>query len=149
MSTYSFKDTAGAFTHPLAGAFLFAGQIGMNQAHVSMATEKTTHNLAADGNVMVSYIAGDNGSIALEVQQTSDLHAFLLAWYNTIKTLADQGNVTNWATAAITLRNLVDGSIHEATGVSPSKIPDKVYAAQGQNITWTLMAADVQTVTIL
>lgn len=148
MTTYSFKDSSGAFTHPIAGAFLFGGQVGLSQMHISMSTEKSTHDVASDGTIMVSYISGDNGSCALEIQQTSALHAFLLAWYNTIKTLADQGNVTNWATAAITIRNVVDGSTHVLTGVSPSKIPDKVYTAQGQKITWTLMATDVQNVTL-
>jgi len=82
------------------------------------------------------------------VQQTSALHAFLLAWYNAVKTAMLGGDVTNWATASVTFRNLVDGSIHECTGVSPSKIPDKVYAAQGQHLTWVLMAADIQSVTL-
>lgn len=148
MTTYSFKDSSGAFTHPLAGAFPFAGQIGMNQLHVAMATEQTVHDLAADGTIMVSAVAGDNGSLAIEVQQTSLLHQFLLAWYNQIKILRDQGNVQDWATAAVTVRNMVDGSTHVCTGVSPSKIPDKVYAAQGQKLTWNLMCADIQNVTV-
>lgn len=148
MTTYSFKDSSGAFTHPLAGAFVFAGQIGLSQLHVAMLTEKSAHDVAGDGTVMVSAIAGDNGNVAIEVQQTSALHAFLLAWYNLIKTALLAGDATDWATAAITIRNTVDGSSHVCTGVSPSKIPDKVYAAQGQRITWTLMAADIQNVTL-
>ena len=143
MPTYSFKDTSGAFTHPLAGSFLFAGQIGMNQATVSMATEKTVQDVAADGTVMISGIAGDNGHLALEVQQTSELHAFLLAWYNQVVTAMNQGDLSNFATASVTLRNLVDGSSHVLNGVSPLKIPDKTYAAQGQRITWTLAAAQI------
>jgi Bacteriophage KPP10, Structural protein ORF10 len=148
MKTYSFKDSSGAFTHPLAGAFLFAGQKGMNQMQIAMATEKTAHDVASDGAVMVSFISGDNGSVAIEVQQTSDFHTFMLAWYNLIKAAADSGDVSSWASAAITIRNGVDGSVHVATGVSPSKIPDKVYTAQGQRITWNLMAADIQNVTL-
>src|SRR5579871_3941530 len=146
MTTYSFKDLSGALAHPVAGQFPFAGQIGMGQITVTMNTERTTHDLAADGSIMVSYIAGDNGQIAIEVQQTSDLHAFLLAWYNGIKSAADAGDPTEWASAAVTLRNVVDGSQHVCTGVSPSKIPDKVYAAQGGKITWVLMCADIQSV---
>lgn len=145
--TYSFKDTSGSFTHPLTLPFLFAGQIGMHQANVVMSTEKTIHDTAADGTIMVSAIAGDGGQISLEMQQQSDLHAFLLSWYNIIKTAMLAGDVTNWATAAVLLRNIVDGSYHVCTGVSPSKIPDKAYAAQGQHITWTLMCADIQNTT--
>lgn len=146
--TYSFKDTGGAFFHPLAGPFAFSGQIGMHQFTISMAAEKTVHDLAGDGTVMPSAIAGNNGQIAIEVQQTSKFHAFMLAWYNLVVTAMEQGDVTNFASASITLRNLVDGSLHELTGVSPSKVPDKTYAQQGQHITWVLMAADIRSVTI-
>ena len=146
--TYSFKDSSGSFTHPLAGAFPFAGQIGMNQLQVAMTTEKTTHDVASDGTVMISAIAGDNGTVSIEVQQTSLLHAFLLAWYNIVKTALDADDVSDWATAAVTIRNSVDQSNHVCTGVSPSKIPDKVYTAQGQKITWHLMCGDIQSITL-
>jgi Protein of unknown function (DUF3277) len=147
-TTYSFKDTSGAFSHPLVGAFPFAGQIGMGQFSVSMSTEKSVHDVGADGAIMVSAISGDNGNVAIEVQQTSNLHTFLLGWYNTIKALMDGGNVEDWATAALTIRSIVDGSVHICRGISPSKIPDKVYAAQGQRITWNLMCADIQSITL-
>jgi hypothetical protein len=148
MTTYSFKDTSGAFAHPLVGAFPFSGQIGQGQFTIAMTTEKTAHDVAADGAVMVSAISGDNGSVSIEVQQTSTLHTFLLSWYNTIKALMDSGNVDDWATAALTIRSIVDGSIHICRGISPSKVPDKTYAAQGQRLTWVLMCADIQNLTL-
>lgn len=144
MNQYSFKDSSGAFTHPLAGTFSFFGQIGIGQFTVEMTTEKSTDDVAADGNVMVSAIAGDNGHVTIEVQQTSSLHSFLLNWYNQLLLLLNQGDVVNWATAQLTLRNLVDGSQHICNGVHPSRIPPKTYAAQGGKITWTLMCADIQ-----
>src|SRR5579872_2486451 len=93
-TTYSFKDTSGAFNHPTVGNFLFAGQIGAGHFMVGMAIERTVHDTAADGNVMVSYVAGDPGFLDIEVQQTSELHAFLLNWFNTVKTAADAGDPT-------------------------------------------------------
>jgi len=146
-TTYSFKDLSGAFTHPLTTPYVFAGKIGLGQITISMSTDKSVHDVSADGSVMISAIPGDHGHVAIEAQQTSDLHAFLLSWYNLIKTAMDAGDLTNWATASMTLRNLVDGSVHTITGISPAKIPDKTYAAQGGKITWTLMAADIQSVT--
>lgn len=143
-STYSFKDSSIAITGPLTGSFSLAGQIGLSRMTVTMATEKTAQNVAADGAVMVSAIAGDNGTVTLEMQQTSQLHAFLLQAYNAIVTLLNQGNVLNFATMQITIRNLVDGSQHLLSGVSFGKIPPKVYEAQGQNISWELWAADIQ-----
>lgn len=146
--TYSFKDTSGGFAHPLAGVFQFAGQLGVNQFSIDMTTEQSALDVAADGTVLTSAMSGDNGQLSIEVQQTSQMHQFLLRWYNLIKTLKDAGDVTNWATAAVTLRNIVDGSQHICQGVSPSKIPTKTYAKQAGNLTWVLMCADIQNVTM-
>lgn len=144
MKNYSFKDLSGAFNHPDVGPFAFAGKIGTGQLTVLNSTERTAHAVAADGAVMVSYISGDNGQINIETQQTSDLNNFLRRWFNAIKTAADNGDTSGWAAASLTLRSLVDGTGHVCTGISPAKVPDTPYAAQGQNITWTLMAADIQ-----
>lgn len=148
MDVYSFKDTSGAFTHPDAGIFPFSGKIGMGEFTVVMATEQSAHDVAADGNVMISAIAGDNGSLDIRVQQTSALHKFLLSWFNLVKNLRDQGNPTDWAAARVSLRNTTDGSQHLCTGVSPSKVPDKTYSAQGGYIVWRLMCGDIQNVAI-
>lgn len=141
---YSFKDLTGAFVHPIAGSYILAGgNVGLGQISFSAATDRTVHDTSSDGSVMVSYIAGDSGSASIEVQQTSSLHNFLLNWFNLVKVAADLGDVINWASATLVLRNLLDGTLHTLTGVSPSKIPDKTYAAQGGKVTWVLMAASV------
>jgi hypothetical protein len=107
-----------------------------------MAQEKTAHDLAADGSVMVSKLAGDNGSISISTQQTSALHKWLLQWFNALKV----GPTSIWAATGMFLRNTADGTSHVIIGVSPQKIPDKPYQAQGQHVTWVLMAADIQSV---
>jgi hypothetical protein len=143
-TTYSFKDTTGAFFHPLAGAFTFGGEIGSGQFVTHMATEKTVHDVASDGTVQISAIAGDNGTIAIEVQQTSSLHQFLLTWFNIVKNALNNSDITNWAGATLLLRNTTDGTSHICTGISPQNIPDKTYTKQAGNLTWTLMCADIQ-----
>jgi hypothetical protein len=143
ITTYSFKSVSGAFNDPLVGNFTFAGQIGTGRFTVSMAVERTAHDNAADGATMVSYLAGDQGAVDIEVQQVSPLHQFLLNWFNTLKSQADQGNPSDWAGATMTLRDTVNQTGHVLSGLSPSKIPDKPYAAQGQRLTWRIMAAHV------
>lgn len=144
MTTYSFKDLTGAFVHPLVGSYILGGgNIGLGQLTIAMTQDRTVQDVASDGSVMVSYMPGDNGTISVEVQQTSDLHNFLLNWFNACKTAADLGDVFNWAAAAISIRNIIDGSTHTAIGVSPGKMPDKTYTAQGGKITWTLPAAKI------
>jgi len=142
-STYSFFDTALVMSHPLLPPFALTGEIGFHQAVVSMAVDKTVQDVASDGGVMVSAVAGRNGTVALEMQQTSELHTFLLGWLNLLETAMYAGNVAQFCTMTVLLRNLVDGSQHVCSGVSPSKMPDKTYTSQGQHITWTLHCADI------
>jgi len=141
-STYSFTDLNGVIYHPKYDSFRFVGQ-GIGEAMVSMATDKSVHDVASDGSVMVSKIAGNNGSITINAQQTSELHKFLLGLYNYLI----QADTSEWALIGITLRNVVDGTSHVARGVSFQKVPDKPYQAQGQRISWVLMAADIQHLT--
>lgn len=147
-TTYSFKDLIGAFTHPLAGAYILSGNIGLGQVTVSMVTEKTSTDISADGTPMISYIAGDNGTVTLECQQTSNLNSFMLGWFNAVNVSAKGGDVSNWANAALTLRNATTGTSHICTGGAPAKVPDKTYAAQGGKVNWIVPFADIQNVTI-
>jgi hypothetical protein len=80
------------------------------------------------------------------MQQTSALHTYLTIWYNVIHALLLAGIVNNWFSAAMTIRT--PNTTHICTGVAPPKIPDQPYAAQGQNVVWRLVAADVQTIRV-
>jgi hypothetical protein len=146
-ATYSFKDLSGGFTHPLTGPFAFAGQIGIGRAVIDMTVDQSVLDVAADGLVMPSALIGDNGTVAFEMQQTSILHAFFLRWYNLITAAKKNGDVSTWASGALSLVSKVDGSTHQLTGVMPTKIPPKTYGPQGERLTWTLVACDIQNVT--
>ena len=145
VTTYSFLDLTGSIHHDVAGDYLFQGQMGAGSVAIAMTTEKTVHDLASDGSIMVSKMAGENGTISIEVQQTSDLHAWLLDTYNLVNFTPD---TSQWAGMSMMLRNIVDGSSHVASGMSFQKVPDKSYQAQGQRVTWVLMAADIHSITV-
>ena len=138
-TTYSFLDLSGALVHPSLGAYIFTGQ-GVGQVTVSMDTERTAHNVGADGTVMVSKMAGHNGKVTIQCQQTSNVHKWLTAAENAVY-IAD---TDQWASMTATLRNTSDGTTHIITGMSFGKVPDKVYQAEGQMVTWTLWAANIQ-----
>ena len=104
-----------------------------------MATDRTVHDTAADGTVMVSKVAGNSGSVAILVQQNSDFHKWLLKWYNYI-ILA---NSSEWAGMNITIKSANLGDITTCTGVSPQKLADRPYEAQGKQVTWVLLAANI------
>ena len=144
-STYSFKSLVGVLTNSVAGASiaLTGGNVGFGQLTISMATERTAHDVAADGTVMVSYAAGANGTCAIEVQETSYLHSQLLSLYNNLVLAANRDDVSGWAATVIAFKFLIDGTSHTLSGVSFAKIPDKPYAAHGAKVTWNLMAANI------
>lgn len=137
-TTYSFADLAGSISHPSAGSFIFDGT-GVGSVTVTKTTDRTVHDIAADGSVMVSKIAGNNGTITIECQQTSSTHKWLLAWFNALWALKTE----EWAATSITLRNTATGTRHICSGVSPQKEPDTPYQAQGQHVTWVLMCAEI------
>lgn len=144
-ATYSFKALVGVLVNAIFGVTipLTGGSIGAGAFRVRMATERTVHDVAADGTVMVSYVAGDNGSVEVECQESSVLHQQLLALYNLALLAANNDDVSGWAATVISFRMLTDGSQHLFSGVSFQKFPDKPYEAHGQKVTWNLMAANV------
>jgi hypothetical protein len=143
MSTYAFKNIVGSFTHPDVGLYAFAGQIGVKQMTITNSVERGMIDVASDGAIMVSYVAGANGTIDIEMQQQSSLHEFLTTWANTVFTLADNGDASNFAAAAILIKDLLTGQSKSLTGVFPVKIPDVPYGHAGATLTWRMLAAEV------
>jgi hypothetical protein len=142
-STYAYKNVVGSMTDPDVGIYLFQGQVGIKHLMISNTVDRGVIDIAADGAVMVSYIAGANGGIQLEMQQTSSLHQFLTNWANVKFTDADNGNAENFAAAAIKVQDLLSGQSKTLTGVFPVKIPDVPYGDRGATVTWQLLAANV------
>jgi hypothetical protein len=145
-NTYSFKALTGVLTNPVYGVTLAltGGNIGAGKFAIAMASERTAHDVAADGTVMPSYISANNGTLTVEAQESSVLHAALLSLYNQAVLAAESDDVSGWAATVISFRMLTDGSQHTLSGVSFQKVPDKPYESHGQKVTWMLMAADVQ-----
>lgn len=137
-STYSFLDVTGSIHCDKVGDYIFTGK-GVGSITISMAQERTAHDVAADGSVMVSKVAGNNGTVTIEVQQTSPLNRWLTNWAHALWT----GATDIWASTSMLIRCTNTGTTHVITGVSPQKQPDTPYQNQGQRVTWTLMAADI------
>lgn len=138
-TTYSFDDVTCTMVHPLVGLHTVTGT-GVGSIGVTMNTTKTVHDIAADGSVMISKIPGNNGTIAIEVQQTSSFHKWLLGYYNAVVAAPS----AMWAQASIVIQDKVGGITITALSVSPEKRADRSYQAEGQRVTWNLMAANIQ-----
>jgi len=144
---YSFKDLSGAFTHPLLLlplTFTSYQGIGLKKITVMMRTEKTEHVIGADGVVIPIYIPGNDGSIIVSCQQNSQAHKTLLNWYKLVRAAIDGGDVSNFATGAMTIRSVSAGTGHVANGISIPKLGDKPYAIQAGDVEWNLPCANIQ-----
>lgn len=137
-TTYSFADVSMVISHPSVGQYVATGN-GLGSIATSMTTDRSSHDVAADGSIMVSKIMGRNGTHAISVQQTSDLNKWLLKLYNYL----EQAPTNQWAQIKITIRSPAMEDLIRSTGVSFQKLPDRPYQSQGQQVTWNLMAADV------
>lgn len=138
METYSFLDTILNIAFP-SGAMSITGK-GVGNITVTMSQERSAIDRAADGNIMISKIAGNDGVLNISVQQTSDAHKFLLAMYNALIVAPP----SLWAQGAGILRSISDNTTMSFAGLCFQKLPDKPYDMQGAKITWTLLAGDIQ-----
>lgn len=141
-TTYSFADYNFSIVSPI-GTYSVQGN-GVGSATVTMATTKSVHSVGADGSVMTSKIAGDNGTVAIQVQQTSGLNTFMTKLYNTLK--ASPSSV--WTSTQILITNSVQKEVCTCIGCSPENLPEKPMQAEGQLITWTWLAQNIQQVAL-
>lgn len=140
METYSFQDCILNLAFP-AASMVITGK-GVGEVSVSMSQERSAIEAAADGNVMISKIAGNHGVLTLALQQTSDAHKFLLQQYNALVNRPP----SIWAQAAGIMRCLSDNTTHTFSGMCFQKLGDKGYQKQGQNVQWVLLCGDIQSV---
>ena len=141
--TYSFKDLVGVLNFPGFPPFILAGELGADRLTVRMRTERAAQAVASDGAVMQTYIAGSNGELELELQETSPLHSYLINVMNTLTGQADGGNVSNFVAGTAQFTAVYNGLIFLCYGISPTKIADIPFAKDGANVTWALLCARV------
>ena len=138
-TTYSFTDIEGTISHPSYGSFSIQGE-GVGEMSINMMTDRTVHDVASDGHIMVSKIAGNNGTVNINAQQTSEMHNFLLGLFNYLWS----ATTDEWAQISLTITAPNMGETVYCQGGAFQKIGDKPYQAQGQRIAWNLLFADIQ-----
>ena len=139
ISTYSFLDLYGNIAHPSVGNYTFTGE-GIGDMTIAMANDNGAIDVAADGAVMISKMAGLSGTFTVNAQQTSPLHQWLIRWFNYLYA----ADTDEWAQTNLLIRAPKMNESYVAIGVVPQKPGDKPYQRQGQNVSWTLMAGDIQ-----
>lgn len=136
--TYGFGDVSMVIAHPSYGQYVANGA-GLGSITTTMTTDRTAHDVAADGTVMVSKVKGRNGSQTLSIQQTSGLNQWLMGLYNYV----EAADASQWAEISTVIRSPNMGDLITCTGVSFKILPEKPFEAEGQKISWAFMAADV------
>ena len=140
-STYSFTDVSIVISHASYGSFSLVGE-GIGDVVVTKVTDRSVHDVASDGSIMTSKIAGNNGTVTLNAQQTSPLHEWLQGLFNYLW----QADTSEWAQISCTIDAPKMGKQHYCTSGAFQKEADQPYQAQGQRLSWTLMFGDIQNI---
>lgn len=135
---YSFLDCVLTLAFA-SGGMTITGE-GIGEFSIDMDTDRTAQEVASDGNVMISKIAGNNGTLKIDVLQTSLAHKFLLACYN----FNIVGPPSIWASGVGLARCISDGTSNSFTGISFTKLPSQKRGKQGGLYSWDLKCADIQ-----
>lgn len=138
-NTYSFTDVTATISHPAYGSYDLQGE-GMGDFNIAKNIDRTAHDVAADGTIMVSKIAGNNGNVNINAQQTSGLHNWLQGLFNYVW----QADTSQWAQISLTITAPKMGKTFYCTGGAFVKEPDEPFQAQGQRVAWNLLFADIQ-----
>jgi hypothetical protein len=138
--TWSFLDVDFAIQHPAYGQYIVQGE-GIGTITRTMTQARTQHDTAADGEIMVSKIPGNNGNLVLAIQQVAGLNKWLTGLSNYIND--QQTEAKEFARATVDIRIRSTGEKISATGVSLEKIADQALQAQGQMRSWTLMCKNI------
>jgi hypothetical protein len=137
-TTYAFEDVALVFSHPSKGSLTLTGA-GIGSVTVARANDVTAHDLAADGSVMTSKIQARNGTVAINVQQTSEG----ANWLRKLNQYLEVAASTEWTQSVCTIASKEMDVDISCTGVSPQKTPDAAFASQGEQTSFVYMCQTI------
>ena len=136
--TYSFEDTVLTISHPNFGTYSAYGT-GIGSLSIAYANDVTKHDVAADLAVVVSKWVAKNGTVTLDIMQSSDFNA----WLKKFAAFLENSDTDQFALATMSISNKSTGDSYYCTGVSHQKRADKSFQSQAQNRSWTMMCASI------
>ncbi len=136
--TYSFEDTSLTISHPGFGTYTAYGT-GIGDITISYANDVTYHNVAADLAVVVSKWVARNGSVQMNILQSSDFNE----WLKKFAAFLEEASTDQFALATMDIKNKSTGDTYHCTGVSHQKRADNSFQSQAQNRSWTMMCANI------
>lgn len=136
--TYSFEDTVLTISHPNFGTYSAYGT-GIGSLSIAYANDVTKHDVAADLAVVVSKWVAKNGTVTLDIMQSSDFDA----WLKKFTAFLENSDTDQFALATMSIYNKSTGDSYYCTGVSHQKQADNSFQSQAQNRSWTMMCANI------
>lgn len=101
---------------------------------------RATMQKAADGHIVFSNIAGEEGTVTIESQQTSPLHKHLQKMYNISR---QEGNRKKMATIMIdSINNITGERVTCSYGIFVGE-PADARGREAQNRSWQILFADI------
>lgn len=141
---YGFENITASISHPSCGA-MSTKNTGVGSIGISMLTERTTHDIAADGSIFLLKVEGNNGIISINLQQTSELHRWLLQLAGYVMMTSTDPAV--WGEINMSIQDDNMNTAFSCTGGSLIKIPDLNFGAQGQMVNWIIYFCDIKPTT--
>jgi hypothetical protein len=140
--TYSFVDVAATITGPTGTANLGYGASNADEGlTVSLAGDKNTMLIGADGNGMHSLHADKSGSVTVRLLKVSPVNAILQAMYD-----AQSLSSALWGQNVIVIRQIASGDVTTAVRCAFKKKPDVTYKKDGDIVEWTFDTVRIDTV---
>ena len=136
--TYSFEDTVLTISHPNFGTYSAYGT-GIGSLSIAYANDVTKHDVAADLAVVVSKWVAKNGTVTLDIMQSSDFNA----WLKKFAAFLENSDTDQFALATMSISNKSTGDSYYCTGVSHQKRADNSFQSQAQNRSWVMMCAEI------
>ena len=136
--TYSFEDTVLTISHPNFGTYSAYGT-GIGSISIAFANDVTKHDVAADLAVVVSKWVAKNGTVTLDILQSSDFNA----WLKKFTAFLESSDTDQFALATMSISNKSTGDSYHCTGVSHQKKADNSFQSQAQNRSWAMMCAEI------
>ena len=137
--TYSFENTIVTISHPDVGQYTMYGA-GLGDIMISRSNDETSHEISADLSVLISKSVKKNGTITINVLQASDANDFMIRLVKYVETAVP----AVFAQTQISIESNSTGEKWVCTGVSPQKMADVTYGAQGTTKPWNMMAASIE-----
>lgn len=140
-SVYSLADTQTVMNHPSVGRKVLSDEeSGGGQISIQFAQDMASQQQTANGYVVISKVRSRAGQVTMEIPQNSpsDLYLDKLVGY------LESAPANEFALSTLNIVDNATGKKWTCTGVVPNKRPDRSYAAQGGNLNYTFLCADIK-----